>query len=158
MAEVHLDHPGEVRGELRMLLDMLGIGTPEPPPAVEDEPGEDAAASLDSPAAPPTPAPTRRPEPHPATRGHDPDAPHWSTRGACRRDPELHHPIGTTGPSLPQIAQAKQVCSKCPVLVRCREWALTAVLDDKTVAGGLTGRERRKLRQGTGRGVVAGAA
>ena len=39
---------------------------------------------------------------------------HWRSTAACRdTDPDLFFPVGTTGPALVQIAQAKAVCSEC---------------------------------------------
>ena len=50
----------------------------------------------------------------------------WRYRGACRgTDPELWFPIGTTGPALEQVAEAKAVCARCPVTQPCLEYALT---------------------------------
>src|SRR3712207_7267816 len=44
----------------------------------------------------------------------------WRHRALCRdEDPELFFPIGTTGPSLVQIEQAKGVCRRCPVTESC---------------------------------------
>ena len=45
----------------------------------------------------------------------------WRHRALCRdEDPELFFPIGTTGPALVQIEQAKAVCQRCPVVRRLR--------------------------------------
>jgi WhiB family transcriptional regulator, redox-sensing transcriptional regulator len=66
---------------------------------------------------------------------------------ACRDvGPELFFPIGTTGPALAQIAEAKAVCA------RCRAWALKHATAG--VWGGLTADERRALKTGR-RGQVA---
>ena len=49
----------------------------------------------------------------------------WRHRALCRdEDPELFFPIGTTGPALVQIEQAKGVCRRCPVTESCLDWAL----------------------------------
>ena len=49
----------------------------------------------------------------------------WRHRALCRdEDPELFFPIGTTGPALVQIEQAKGVCRRCPVIESCLDWAL----------------------------------
>jgi hypothetical protein len=38
----------------------------------------------------------------------------WRDRAACRdEDPELHFPVGVSGPALLQIAEAKTVCRRC---------------------------------------------
>jgi WhiB family redox-sensing transcriptional regulator len=69
----------------------------------------------------------------------------WRDRAACLdEDPELFFPIGSTGPALAQIEEAKAVCARCPVLAECRAWAL----DNPTLAGfgvfgGLSEEERR---------------
>ena len=41
----------------------------------------------------------------------------WRHRAICRdEDPELFFPVGTSGPALLQIAEAKTVCRRCPVV------------------------------------------
>lgn len=72
----------------------------------------------------------------------------WIHRAACVGvDPELWFPITDDGPALPQVAQAKAVCRRCPVRAECLEWAMTALPDG--VAGGLTAHERAARRHGT---------
>src|SRR4051812_997609 len=72
----------------------------------------------------------------------------WILAAACRdEDPELFFPIGTTGPSLPQIEAAKRVCRRCPVRAECLESALESG-QDAGVWGGLTELERRELKRG----------
>ena len=45
----------------------------------------------------------------------------WRHNAVCREeDPELFFPIGTTGPALLQIEEAKAVCRRCPVMDQCR--------------------------------------
>ena len=40
----------------------------------------------------------------------------WRHDAICRdEDPELFFPVGTSGPALMQIAEAKSVCRRCPV-------------------------------------------
>lgn len=47
-------------------------------------------------------------------------------RAACRFvDPELFFPIGTSGPALIQIENAKAVCHVCPIEVACLDDALS---------------------------------
>ena len=83
-----------------------------------------------------TTAPTRL-----ATRSATPPD-NWQDRGACRgEDPELFFPLGTTGPALAQIAQAKAVCERCPVIDWCLQWALET-RQDFGVWGGLSEDER----------------
>ncbi len=62
----------------------------------------------------------------------------WRTRAACRdEDPELFFPIGTTGPALRQIDEAKAVCRTCSVVDECLTWALSSG-QDAGVWGGLS--------------------
>ncbi|MFC9688839.1 WhiB family transcriptional regulator [Kribbella sp. NPDC056951] len=75
----------------------------------------------------------------------------WILAAACRdEDPELFFPIGTTGPSLLQVAAAKQVCARCPVRPDCLESALESG-QDAGIWGGLTELERRELKHSPGR-------
>ena len=71
----------------------------------------------------------------------------WRDDAACLdADPDLFFPIGTTGPALDQINEAKQICLACPVRKRCLAWALE--LDAASgVWGGTTEDERRALRR-----------
>ena len=44
----------------------------------------------------------------------------WRRHVACRREgPELFFPVGSVGPALAQIAEAKAVCTRCPVREAC---------------------------------------
>jgi WhiB family redox-sensing transcriptional regulator len=71
----------------------------------------------------------------------------WRTRAACRgEDPELFFPVGSTGPALAQIAEAKQACARCPVREACLTFALSTG-QDHGIWGGLTEDERRNLRR-----------
>lgn len=71
----------------------------------------------------------------------------WRTRAACRDvDPELFFPIGTTGPALSQIDQAKAVCRSCDVADECLSWAIESG-QDSGVWGGLSEDERRAVRR-----------
>jgi WhiB family transcriptional regulator, redox-sensing transcriptional regulator len=71
---------------------------------------------------------------------------HWRDDAACRSaDPDLFFPIGSTGPALRQIDQAKRICQACPVRGRC----LTSALEHGLafgIWGGTTEEERRVLR------------
>jgi WhiB family redox-sensing transcriptional regulator len=70
----------------------------------------------------------------------------WRHKAACRKeDPELFFPVGTSGPALEQIAEAKLVCRRCPVVSPCLEWALTSG-QDAGVWGGMSEDERRALK------------
>ena len=71
----------------------------------------------------------------------------WRHRALCRdEDPELFFPIGTTGPALGQMEQAKTVCRRCPVTESCLDWALRSG-QDSGVWGGLSEDERRALKR-----------
>jgi WhiB family redox-sensing transcriptional regulator len=71
----------------------------------------------------------------------------WRHRALYRdEDPELFFPIGTTGPGLVQIEQAKAVCRRCPVVQSCLDWALRSG-QDSGVWGGLSEDERRALKR-----------
>jgi WhiB family transcriptional regulator, redox-sensing transcriptional regulator len=67
----------------------------------------------------------------------------WVFSGACRdADPDLFFPIGSSGPGLRQIAEAKAICARCPVITDCLSYAL-ATGQDAGVWGGTTEQERR---------------
>jgi WhiB family transcriptional regulator, redox-sensing transcriptional regulator len=71
----------------------------------------------------------------------------WLFRGACvDEDPELFFPVGSTGPALRQIEDAKRVCRSCDVADACLRWALETG-QDAGVWGGLSEEERRALRR-----------
>lgn len=71
----------------------------------------------------------------------------WRARALCRdEDPELFFPIGTSGPALFQVAEAKAVCARCPVRTRCLAEALETG-QDYGVWGGLSENERRSLKR-----------
>jgi WhiB family redox-sensing transcriptional regulator len=75
----------------------------------------------------------------------------WRARSACLQvNPELFFPIGSTGPAVRQVDQAKLVCQRCEVRRACLEWALEEK-QDHGVWGGLTEDERRSLRRRTAR-------
>jgi WhiB family redox-sensing transcriptional regulator len=73
-------------------------------------------------------------------------------RPACEgEDGELFFPVGNAGPAQAQIAAAKAVCRRCPVLARCLMLALTSddrygvYAADHGVWGGLTSDERKAI-------------
>jgi len=71
----------------------------------------------------------------------------WRAQAACRDvDPELFFPVSTSGASVPQIEEAKQVCRACPVCGPCLRWALERG-ENAGVWGGTTEDERRSHRQ-----------
>jgi WhiB family redox-sensing transcriptional regulator len=70
----------------------------------------------------------------------------WRNYAACRDvDPDLFFPLGTSGSSLLQIEEARQICRTCPVSAPCLEWALDS--GHAGVWGGTTEDERRSHRQ-----------
>jgi WhiB family redox-sensing transcriptional regulator len=71
----------------------------------------------------------------------------WRSDAACRDvDPEVFFPVGTTGPALGQIAQAKAICSGCSVTGACLDWAMSSG-QETGVWGGLSEDERLGLRR-----------
>lgn len=71
----------------------------------------------------------------------------WAARGACRNsDPELFFPITPAGPAARQLAEAKEVCDRCPVRHECLTFALETG-QDFGVWGGTTEIERRAIRR-----------
>ena len=71
----------------------------------------------------------------------------WRDDAACRdADPDLFFPVGTTGPVLHQIDEAKRICRACPAQGQCLAWALDQPTTDG-VWGGTTEDERRDHRQ-----------
>ena len=71
----------------------------------------------------------------------------WRHRAACREeDPELFFPIGTTGPALMQVEDAKAVCRRCDETEACLNWALENG-QDAGVWGGMSEDERRALKR-----------
>jgi WhiB family redox-sensing transcriptional regulator len=79
-------------------------------------------------------------------RRRDSADPDWRNYAACLSvDPDLFFPLGTSGASLLQIDEAKQICRTCPVCGPCLRWALES--GDAGVWGGTTEDERRKHRR-----------
>jgi len=74
----------------------------------------------------------------------------WRDRAACRNEePELFFPVGTTGPALAQIEEAKAVCQSCTVLVDCLQWVTSNEPPghEAGVCAGLSETERRALKR-----------
>jgi hypothetical protein len=69
----------------------------------------------------------------------------WRDRAACvDEDPDLFFPVVERGAhAAPEIAAAKAVCLRCPVIGQCRTWARRSL--PYGIAGGLTADERREL-------------
>jgi WhiB family redox-sensing transcriptional regulator len=71
----------------------------------------------------------------------------WRHRAICRdEDPELFFPVGTSGPALLQIAEAKSVCRRCPVVSECLDHALGSG-EEAGVWGCMSEDERRALKR-----------
>ena len=71
----------------------------------------------------------------------------WRDLSACRdTDPDLFFPVGTTGPAIEQIENAKAVCRACNVQQQCLDYAL-ATNQDSGIWGGTSEEERRALRR-----------
>jgi WhiB family transcriptional regulator, redox-sensing transcriptional regulator len=74
---------------------------------------------------------------------------HWRFLAACQfAEPDLFFPISSSGPSGPQVAQAKAICAGCPVRRQCLAFALRT-RQDHGVWGGLTEQERHSLNSAT---------
>jgi len=87
------------------------------------------------------------------------ELPAWMSYGACRdEDPDLFFGVdpgfGCYGElKTERVAReraAKAVCAECPVQDLCLEFALSTPEHDG-VWGGLTDKERRRMRQAAGR-------
>ncbi len=79
----------------------------------------------------------------------------WRHHAACRdEDPELFFPIGTSGPAVLQVEQAKAVCRRCSVIDECLQWALESG-QDAGVWGGMSEEERRAVKRRGGLRVRA---
>ena len=67
----------------------------------------------------------------------------WRHFALCQDlDPELFFPVGTIGPALEQIAEAKSICADCLVRAECLEWALSTG-QEYGIWGGMSEAERR---------------
>ncbi|MER6198385.1 WhiB family transcriptional regulator [Streptomyces sp. NPDC001586] len=82
----------------------------------------------------------------------------WRHEAACRwEDPDLFFPVGSSGPALVQIEEAKAVCSRCPVRENCLQWALDGG-QDFGVCGGMSEEERRVAKRRAARAARARSA
>jgi WhiB family redox-sensing transcriptional regulator len=71
----------------------------------------------------------------------------WRDRAACLGvDPEMFFPIGSTGPALVQLEEAKAVCRRCEVVEPCLRWATESRQEDG-VWGGLSADEHRAVKR-----------
>jgi hypothetical protein len=77
----------------------------------------------------------------------------WRAAGAClTEDSDLFFPLGSTGPWLAIIEQAKTVCRRCPSMEPCLQWALETG-QDAGIWGGLAEDERRRLKRRAARTI-----
>jgi WhiB family transcriptional regulator, redox-sensing transcriptional regulator len=77
----------------------------------------------------------------------------WRLDAACRQaDPELFFPVGTAGPAIDQIGQAKLICQTCAVRKACLGWALRNQIAFG-IWGGTTEEDRQLLRRAFGKRV-----
>ena len=71
----------------------------------------------------------------------------WRDLAACRdSEPNLFFPVGTTGPALDLIEEAKEICGECSVREECLMYALETN-QEAGVWGGYAEDERRRLRK-----------
>ncbi len=73
--------------------------------------------------------------------------PSWRKDAACYSaggETDLFFPVGTTGPAIEQIANAKAVCQACVAKLACLDYALQNNIQDG-IWGGTTEGERRVM-------------
>jgi WhiB family transcriptional regulator, redox-sensing transcriptional regulator len=71
----------------------------------------------------------------------------WRQLAACRdSEPNLFFPVGSTGPAIDQIGEAKRICAMCHVQESCLQYALESN-QEAGVWGGYAEDERRRLRK-----------
>ncbi|MGP3777093.1 WhiB family transcriptional regulator (plasmid) [Streptomyces sp. SDT5-1] len=67
-------------------------------------------------------------------------------RPACAdEDPDLFFPDGETGPALLDIAEAKKICRRCPLIAQCLKDALDR--DESGVWGCTSEQERSRIKR-----------
>ncbi|GGU62132.1 WhiB family transcriptional regulator [Streptomyces lavendofoliae] len=81
----------------------------------------------------------------------EPESSDWRARSGCRGiDTDMFFPVGSGAEVQAQTRYAKKVCGQCPVLKKCRSWALDSG-QEGGIFGGMTERERKRvLRARTG--------
>lgn len=83
----------------------------------------------------------------PAVDGLENPVIEWRELAACKdSEPNLFFPIGTTGPAVEQIAEAKMVCMSCSIQEECLQYALETN-QEAGLWGGYAEDERRRLRK-----------
>lgn len=70
----------------------------------------------------------------------------WRKRAGCRNeDPEMFFPVGDSGQSQRQAAEAEEFCNLfCPVVAQCLRWALNNRIEHG-VWGGMSAKKRDKI-------------
>ena len=69
----------------------------------------------------------------------------WRSVAACRSaEPDLFFPVSGSASNLPQVAEAKAICARCPVRRQCLAFALRTV-QLYGIWGGMTEEERYPL-------------
>ncbi|MFJ9175588.1 WhiB family transcriptional regulator [Streptomyces sp. NPDC102360] len=82
----------------------------------------------------------------------------WLDSAACvDEDPDLFFPVGTTGPAMDDVEEAKEVCRRCPVITECLRWAVSTG-QTTGVWGGTSEGERAGLLRAERRRARARAA
>lgn len=71
--------------------------------------------------------------------------PSWDQAACAGKDTEMFFPEGPKD-FAKKIADAKAVCSGCPITAQCFSWAIEN--DEEGIWGGTTYRERQLLRRG----------
>ncbi len=72
----------------------------------------------------------------------------WRAGAACvGQDLDIFFPLGDQATHHALSNQAKEICSRCPVMATCRAWALRTS-PEFGIFGGLTAHERRLVREG----------
>lgn len=88
-----------------------------------------------------------KPTPHFEILGPGP----WSDRAACRAAEwgTMDYVGNSTRGQRAHVSRAVALCTGCPVLAECRDWALSSPDPVPwSIAGGLTPHERNKRRKG----------
>lgn len=60
-------------------------------------------------------------------------------RPCTSADPEDFFPVGTSGPALKQIEDAKALCRRCPVVRECLEWTIQREIASTGPSDGISG-------------------
>lgn len=80
-------------------------------------------------------------------------ADHWTDHAACRPgtgvDAELFHPLSIRSAAARDrnVAEAKTICRRCPVVDDCLTWAIDSK-EPNAIAGGMTPEERSEYMRG----------